>query len=83
MIVQVFDHIYDEIPSLDEVNMSRILPLDFPSGEVLEGASMRMSALATMYRQSDYPKEHMYYIGNKPGPANNEECEQVLDMIYK
>ena len=81
--VQVMDKIFDELPTLDDFDGLRILPLDWPtrvniSGDYLierdnyttKKESIWMSTIVITHKKSDYPKKHLTFIGNKQGSPN-------------
>lgn len=71
MRLQVFDKLFDTIPTLEELNGIRILPLDSPKRVNLDQEPIYMSRLFVIPRKSHYPKKYLTYIGNNMNPANN------------
>lgn len=71
MRIHVLDRLFDEIPTLDDIEGVRILPLDFPTRYNLNEESIWMSALILMFKKSEYPAKYLTYIGNRQGPENN------------
>ena len=68
MQIQLIDHIFDELPELDDVNKYRILPTDNLRA-ILRPLVMN-TVVGGIYRTTDYPKKHLTHIGNTQGPAN-------------
>lgn len=71
MRVHVLDRIFDELPTLDDLDGARILPLDFPERVNMNKDPVWMSALMFVFKKSEYPAKHLTFIGNRKGPANN------------
>lgn len=71
MRLQVFDRIFDEVPTLEQLEGIRILPLDFPNRVTLQHDPIWMNGLFVLYKKSYYPKKYLTFIGNQAGPANN------------
>lgn len=77
MQIHFLDRIFDVLPTLDDLNGVRILPVDFPNRENIKENPIWMSAYIHMFRKSDYPNKYLTFIGNKQGPANkmiNNRC---------
>ena len=73
MRIQIFDKIFEELPTLDDMDGLRILPTDIPSRVCIGEGPMCMGALIGLYKKRNYPNKYLTYLGNKPGPENNEE----------
>lgn len=71
MRIQVFDRVFDYLPTLNDVGDIRILPLDFPTRVNMKDDPIWMSALIHRDRKSDYPEKCLTFVGNKQGPPNN------------
>jgi hypothetical protein len=71
MRVQVLDRIFDVLPTLDDMDGVRILPLDFPTRVDMNEDPIWMSAYIHMFKKREYPAKHLTFIGNRQGPANN------------
>jgi len=92
MRVQILDKVFDDIPTLNEIDGVRILPVDFPTriniskdAKIYENMNITtkkdpiwMSALMRMFKKSEYPAKHLTFIGNKQGPLNNMENKREL-----
>ena len=71
MRLQVFDKLFDAIPTLEQLKNVRILPLDSPKRVSLEREPIWMNGLFVIPKKSHYPKKYLTYIGNCTEPANN------------
>lgn len=78
-IVQVFDCVYDIVPSIEEAISPRILPLTLPPGhewmpkrkeDYVPSFESCLRAAFTSVKKSDYPEKYLSYIGNVP-------CEKI------
>jgi len=81
--LHILDKIFNKLPSLEDVDGLRVLPVDFPTrvnisenrynaqGTLIVHSPIWMSAVVTMYKKSEYPAKYLTFIGNKRGPANN------------
>jgi hypothetical protein len=71
MRIQVLDCIFDELPTLDDMDGVRILPLDFPTRVSMNRDPIWMSAYIYMIKKREYPAKQLTFIGNRQGPVNN------------
>jgi hypothetical protein len=78
MRVHVLDRIFDVLPTLEDLNSVRILPLDSPERVSIKEKPIWMSTFLHMYKKSEYPAKYLTYIGNKQGPKNNMINNRVL-----
>ena len=84
MQIQVINHVFDELPELDDISKFRILPLDklfYIKSRKPKGLTMR--GILSVIKPSDYPKKHLTYIGNKSGPVTkviNGRIEALLNL---
>lgn len=92
MRIQILDRIFNELPTLDDMNGVRILPVDFPTriniskdAKIYEDMNIIskqdpiwMSALVHMFKKSEYPAKHLTFIGNRKGPLNNMTNKREL-----
>jgi len=70
MIVRVFDRLFDELPTLDDLHGLRLLPLDFlHSWDRNTTKELLMSEGITLERKKDYPTQHLTHLGNIPVPT--------------
>lgn len=88
MRVQVMDRIFDELPTLEDIEGLRILPIDFPKRINMNRDPIWMSALIYLPKKSYYPAKYLTYIGNCQGPANKmnnkrEICWTHIDSLYE
>ena len=71
MQLHAIDHVFNEMPKLDDINRYRILPIGTPPRQRPEGPLV-MNGYIYMEKPSEYPKKHLTFLGNKPGPANSK-----------
>lgn len=74
-LVQVFDKIFESVPSEVNIDDMRILPFDvaerfMPSGRNLDFPKLNISAILEMDKASNYPKKHLTFIGSYSIPDN-------------
>jgi len=84
MRIQIYDKIFDELPSIDDLEGLRLMPLDFPNrinisrdsrpsrdgGYVTAKEPIFVSTLIMAHTKSEYPKKHLTFLGNRKGLAN-------------
>lgn len=78
MRVHVLDRVFGELPTLDDMDGVRILPLDFPTRYNINEDPVWMSTFVHMFSKSDYPAKYLTFIGNRKAPANNEVNKRIL-----
>ena len=66
MRVHVLDKIFDELPTIDDINGTRILPFDYPTMSRI----LCMSVFMAIYVKREYPAKYLTFIGNRPGLIN-------------
>lgn len=84
MRVQVYDKLFDTLPTLENLEGVRILPIDSPTrvnishdGPIFRKDPIWMSMLVQIYgSKRQYPAKHLFYLGNKPGPSNKMDNDQ-------
>jgi|GEM_PF-612999 len=64
MIVRVFDKLFDEFPTLLDLQGVRLLPFSHPYRE----QELQMQMGLTLYKKKDYPAEYLTFLGNIPVP---------------
>lgn len=90
--IQVFDRIFDFVPTLDVIEGIRILPLVNPPG--VDGApystedyipSFEWYLKSTMIyeKKIHYPKKYMTFIGNKYVPEMEYEGNTLTDFFWQ
>ena len=76
MHFHVINHLFDDLPVLEDVNRYRVLPLDkLVSIEKRLDKSLKTRAYLPIFKPSDFPKKYFTFLGNKPGPENNGYLE--------
>ena len=69
MQVQLIDHVFCELPNLEDIFNYRILPIEHLR---YKRTSFAMNCSIVAVTKSDYPKKHLTYLGNIQGPANKD-----------
>lgn len=88
MRLQAFDHIFDELPSLEQLSNIRLLPLDFPTRFDFKRNPIWVSALFDISSKKKYPSQHLTYLGNGIYASNNMVNERIVpwsnidDFLY-
>jgi len=76
MEFHVFNHLFNELPELDDIDKYPVLPLDYLfSIEKRLDKSLKTRAYLPIFKPSDFPKKYFTFLGNKPGPENNGYLE--------
>jgi len=66
MIIHVFDKLFDEIPTLEDIEGVRLLP----GIETVDG-DIRINKFMGLMKKGHYPTKHLFYLGNTLVPRNN------------
>ena len=66
MQIHLIDHIFNEMPKLDDVNNYRILPSD----SLEFNRPLQMHTGITLVKNTHYPKKYLTYLGNIKGPMH-------------
>lgn len=82
MCVQIFDKLFDHLPTLEEMEGVRILPIDFPNRLKHDKDSFWMSAYWGVFQKSYYPNNHLTFLGNRKIVANNMVCEKLWSWAH-
>jgi hypothetical protein len=87
MRVHVFDRVFDEMPTLGDMDGLRILPLSFPSGALAtegpyHGILSMHSQMRIWKKMKEYPSAYLTFVGNKPGPPNNVSFKYSKDFSW-
>jgi hypothetical protein len=69
MHVQVIDHVFENLPKLEDINRYRILPLDELKYENCD-EKFGTIGIISLYKPSEYPAKHLTLLGATPGPSN-------------
>jgi len=67
MIIHVFDKLFDEMPEIKDIESIGLLP----ALKTFEQGDIRINKFMELYKKSDYPKKHLFFLGNAPVPKNN------------
>ena len=84
MRVHIFDCVFDEIPPIEVIDTLRLLPLDTPKRVNIAGTTpyapnrvifkkdpIWINRYAYSFSSREYPQKHLFYLGNRQGPADN------------
>ncbi|MBE6573437.1 MAG: hypothetical protein E7652_03485 [Ruminococcaceae bacterium] len=77
-IIQVFDKIFDSIPTLNELENIRTLPSIPPAKEYLYPLEKYTRIVMEYNKKNTYPHKHLMYIGNVKMPNinyNYKDCD--------
>ncbi|SHO54185.1 hypothetical protein [Anaerocolumna xylanovorans] len=77
MVLQIYDRMFDSIPSIEDLKQLRILPLDFPQRPSIEKTGIIMCVSLLQYNNKEYPSEYLTYLGNVPHPSNT--CRRLTE----
>jgi len=66
MQVHFIDHIFDEMPKLEDINNYRILPSD----SLEFNRPLQMHTGISLVKKTHYPKKHLTYLGNTKGSVH-------------
>ena len=77
MQLQVIDHVFDELPSLEDVNKYRILPMDDIRDKSPE-RPLSMNGCVLVMKASEYPTKHLTFLGNIQGPVNKHFSNKMI-----
>jgi len=94
MRIQLLDKLFDELPTIDDIENLRILPVDNPirvniskdyqrknSSILSKKDPIWMSALMDITYMREYPKKHLTFIGNRQGPLNLMSQKRKLNWV--
>ena len=70
MQIQIIDHIFDELPELEDINRYRIMPQD--DLRYIDRREFRMNRMISIDKPSEYPAKNLVFLGAIPGPANKK-----------
>ena len=90
MKVHVFDKLFDEIPTLDNLQGIRLLPFDYipkkisPSGYVdpKPYEILHLNCWIQLMKKKDYPEDHLTYLGNMDIPFNKARGYEMWSAGY-
>lgn len=85
--VQMYDKVFDELPTLFDLDGVRILPFDNPDRFPPRGQNdywpLAMSAVMILYKKRDYPEKYLTFIGNQPDTARmSRYCKSKTDYWW-
>jgi len=78
MRVHVFDKLFDKLPTIDDVDGLRILPLEYAHNT---WSNLLTNCLMYIERSKDYPAEYLTYIGRKSAPTNNVSKRNAMNSL--
>ena len=80
--IQIYDRLFDELPSPEVIKDIRLLPIDIPyreNEELLRTFPLDMSAGMYYLKKSDYPRKRLHYIGNIEMPVKSIYTRRIHD----
>ena len=87
MRIHVFDKLFDHMPTLEDIEGLRLLPFGGdghpPAGDKLTREALSMSAFMKLSQKKDYPKEHLFYLGNVSVPVNKIVKQNTNGVLWK
>lgn len=90
-IIQVVNKVFDEVPTLRDIDGLPILPLAYPPGYKWMPKSMDdyvpsfdsyLRAVMDYYKKTHYPSKHLTFIGNSPVPNIRYHRTQYTDLTW-
>ena len=82
MRVQIFDKLFDHLPTLDELEGIRILPVVFPNRSTSDKNPLEVSVYFGVYQKNYYPKKHLTFLGNRRIISNNMPCNAKMSWAH-
>ena len=79
MRIQMFDKIFDKLPSIDDLKDVRILPFDLPKRVTLPNDPVHMSTYIGVFKNRNYPRKYLHYIGNS---IVNQNCSNFNRNLH-
>jgi len=78
MRIQVFDHLFDEMPVLNDLKGLRLLPLSNPrvSAKGHEIVMSRYIYTSTLDKRTRYPAKRLVFLGNHPCQVGKEYADE-------
>ena len=71
--IQIYDRVFDQVPSLADLDGVRILPIDRPDRFLPKGTDddfpLTMNAIMIRYYKRDFPEKYFTFVGNQPDTA--------------
>ncbi len=71
-VIQVFDQVFENLPTVEAINGIRVLPLALPPegnksiDEYVPSFTYYLKAIMEYHKKVHYPKNHLTFIGNMP-----------------
>lgn len=78
MRVHVFDKLFNNVPTLDEIKNVRLLPLDFPAST----RNLYMSTWLMLNKKQEYPDRNLTFIGNILPPQNKARGHELYSHAH-
>ena len=91
-VVQIFDMVFDIIPTMDSVKNIRILPLISPpqidgmpstTNDYIPSFGWYMKATMICEKKECYPTQHFTFIGNEPLQRYEYEANKMTDFFLE
>ena len=68
MLVHTFDKLYDDLPTLADLEGVRLLPVTIPYESK---GIVKVSRFLQLHKKKDYPEEYLFYLGKAPVSIDN------------
>jgi len=78
MRVHVFDKLFDAVPSLNDLEGVRLLPLDYPYTTPFLGMSYKIE----LCKKREYPIEHLTFLGSMNIPPNKGRRNNLSSLEH-
>ena len=79
MQIQAIDHVFDELPELDDIKRYRILPLD--DLRYIERRKFCMNNFISISKPFEYPSKYLTFLGTVSGQSNKVFTSSSIDFI--
>ena len=80
MHIQVIDHVFENLPKLEDINKYRVLPLD--DLKYIEKRGFQTVGIIPILKPSEYPAKQLTFLGTKPGPANSDVTNRIYSLSW-
>lgn len=90
-IVQVFDRVFNSLPTINEIDGLRFLPLVDPFEEngtptdiidYIPSFNYYLQAVMIYYKKPHYPKNYFTFIGNRPVPYKEYKWNEITSLYF-
>ena len=83
MQIQAIDHIFDALPTLEDINKYRILPMEDKLNTPFKDPQrpLAMNGYTYIEKPSEYPAKNLTFLGNVSGPANKHFAYKMIGWL--